>query len=268
MTRQYTSRTDRVRILILLEKKHSLSTEEFQHYFLNVHSKIVAKFAEGKDGLIKYEQLHVNQEERAFIKDMGQTVPNYDGVTLFDFESFDKFEAFFSSSEYISDIGSDIERFLHTTTALVLRLNIVPIIDPEVHVSRLSLNQISKDRATALFGFTRKEGISREEMRTHWLNSHAKVVCSETRMGREIIKYEQLHLATECPIRRLNESSMDLPNWDGLALIHAPSFQTFRHLEDVKALAKDNAKFLAPGKLWVLPVNSATIIDNSVASNI
>uniref|UniRef100_A0A0W0FJ65 EthD domain-containing protein n=1 Tax=Moniliophthora roreri TaxID=221103 RepID=A0A0W0FJ65_MONRR len=261
MATQYTSRTDRVRILILLEKKPSLSTEEFQEYFLNVHSKIFAKFAEGKEGLIKYEQLHVNQEEKALLKDMGQPVPDYDGALLLDFESFDKFEALFSSPEYISIVGSDMDRFVHTTTALVLRLNIVPIINPEEHVPKSSLNQIRKDRVAILFVFTRKEGMSLKEMKKHWF-SHANLVCNETRMGKE------LHPATDSPIKRLDaSSSTDVPDWDGFGLFHAPSFATFRHPEDGQALVEDCVKFQAPGKSLALPVNVATIIGGGVTLN-
>ncbi|KAK1220225.1 hypothetical protein PQX77_017024, partial [Marasmius sp. AFHP31] len=83
-----TLRTDRVRTVVFLKKREDITIEEFSRYWLDNHSKVLLDFARGKKGIIKYEQLHVNQAKKYRLIKMGVPVLDYDGVVLFDSESF------------------------------------------------------------------------------------------------------------------------------------------------------------------------------------
>ncbi|KAK7051483.1 hypothetical protein VNI00_004457 [Paramarasmius palmivorus] len=196
-------------------------------------------------------------------------IEGYDGVVLWDVESFDKVTEIWSSAEYFSDVVPDEEKFCDRKDAILVRLNIVSINDrsSEFPIPRTaaSLPLLQEDRARMVCIIKRKEGTTMDEMKKHWLGEHIKV-SSLTLLGKEMIKVEQNHLASPSPIVSFSEPPSDtaLPDWDGITLIDTPSFDTFLYPEDAKALGEDNAKWLAPGKLLMLPVNVATIIDNSM----
>ncbi|ESK92395.1 glyoxalase family protein [Moniliophthora roreri MCA 2997] len=265
MPARHTIRTDRVRILIFFERNPSISYEEFGQYWLHEHSKVFTRYAEGKKGLIKYEQLHINQEEKARLKDLGFPVlEGYDGVVLFDLESFDHISAIWSSPEYFSVVAPDEAKFCNRKTAIMVRLKVATIVDREkVSQTKSTSYYVREDSSRMMVVVSRKEGMSAEEFTEFALGEHARVLCEDTQMGKELIKYDQLNLVFPDPISRLDEvSSVPLPEWDGLEILDAPSFDSFLHPQDLKLYSESDAKWTVPGKCFRLPVNVATIIDN------
>ncbi|KAK7051493.1 hypothetical protein VNI00_004467 [Paramarasmius palmivorus] len=274
---QHALRTDRYRILLFIKRQPSLSYEEFSRHWLEVHSKLVIEIAKKHKGLIRYEQLHVNQSEKQQLENLGLPVLDYDGVALFDVESFETYTATVSLPEMQSLIVPDENRFFVRSTAFVLKLNIASIVDHDEDLiiaaqmgsaSSAYLKvptKLRKDRARMLLMFKRKEGMSMEEMTKYWLNEHAKVVTEDMKMGAEIIKYEQLHLAPPNPTEHyVAGSTTSLPDWDGVALIDVPSFDSFRRPGDTKILMKDQTKWQSWGEAGMFPVDVATIIDKDV----
>ncbi|EEB95459.1 hypothetical protein MPER_05572 [Moniliophthora perniciosa FA553] len=114
-----------------------------------------------------------------------------------------------------------------------------------------------------IVAFPRNEERSAEEFTKFALGERARLLCDDTQMGKELIKYDQLHLVFPDPISRLDEAaSIPLPEWDGLELLDAPSFDSFLRPQDLKLYSENDAKWTDPGKCFRLPVNVATIIDN------
>ncbi|KAK7051625.1 hypothetical protein VNI00_004604 [Paramarasmius palmivorus] len=263
---QHVFQTDRIRTLIFCKKKPSVSDEEFSRYWLEEHSRVFMKHMGGKAGLIRYQQMHVNKRESARFKDMGVPVlEGYDGVVLFDLESFDQFTEHWSSPEYLSDVVPDEEKFCDRKSAILLRVKIASVFERDGESSTAgtisSPYHILEDRVRLFYVFRRKEGMTIEEMGKHWLEERTKLSLQKTQLGKEMIGWEQMHLAFPDPIVQFDESmSNPLPQWDGVALCDAPSFNSFLHPEDIKIRAEDNEKWLAPGTLLVLPVNIAKII--------
>ncbi|KAG7100202.1 hypothetical protein E1B28_001977 [Marasmius oreades] len=266
-----TLRTDRFRFFVFVKKRADMTMEEFDRYWLEVHSKVFLKFIAGKEGLLKYEQLHVNQVEKARLKSIGVPVLDYDGVGLFDVDSFEKFAALLDEG-YIRDVVPDEEKFILREESVVVRAKIASIVDCDEDLLiaaqmasagspylKLPTN-LRKDRSRMLFTFNVMEGVDLSQV---WLRDHANVV-KATPLGQSIIKYEQLH-PTEPVSGFTDNHDAELPHWDGVALIDVPSFNLFKDPVSKRMLAEDEAKWQAPGTLSMLPIDVATIIDVDVA---
>ncbi|KAK1236159.1 hypothetical protein PQX77_000601 [Marasmius sp. AFHP31] len=268
-------RTDRVRTVVFLKKREDVTIEEFSRYWLDRHSKVLLDFARGKAGIIKYEQLHVNQAEKGRLKKMGVPVLDYDGAVLFDSESFDAMNTAFSTDDYVQKVIPDELKFIDREKCVVLRLNIASIVDNDEDLiiaaqmgsaSSAYLQpptKLRKDRSRVIFAFKAKPGA---DMSKAWLQDHAEVVKS-TPLGLSMIKYEQLHLAK--PITALvrsnsSDTTLKLPGWDGLALIDVPAFDVFQDSKTKRMLAEDEARWQVPGSMHMFPVDVATIIDMDV----
>ncbi|KAI3600731.1 conidial pigment polyketide synthase alb1 [Moniliophthora roreri] len=253
MSGKHTLRTNRFCTLVIFQKNPSLSIYESTQYLLNVHSNLVVKFMEGRDfGLVKYEQLHVNQDAKAALKTMGiQVLEDYDGAVLFEIESFDKFSALWTSPEYIADIAPDERKFALRETALFCRFSIATIFNREeaavIHAGYpgQSLTYcIRKDRVRMLFLFKHREGVTTEELERYFLE-----LCDK---GEEIIKCNLLYPAAPDAVSRIDNSSSKLvPDWDGAVLVDALSFNI---------LYEFIAGWGGKGTLHVVPVNVASII--------
>ncbi|KAK7051500.1 hypothetical protein VNI00_004474 [Paramarasmius palmivorus] len=258
-----------VRILVFFTKNPLLSDsdEEFERYRLDIHARAFAELVEDKKGkgLVRYEQLHINSEEQAKLKAWGLPVlEGYDGIDSFDFESLEQFHELWSCPEYASNVVPEEKKFMIRETALVLCLSVasLAVVNREPKNQPVSVG-IRQDRARMLFGFRRKEGMRIEEMKEHWVE-HARLACEDTRMGQEVTKYDRLIFTAPDMIKHVVESSAirPLPEWDGLAQLDAPSFEAFKHPEDAEPLNADVAKWQAVDKMFMLPVNVATIITN------
>lgn len=98
-------RKDRVRVLALLRKREDISQDEFHRYWIEVHLKVFTSIAVVKKDLTKYEQvskfdfviseanhhkLHKNHEFCEAVEKMGFSIPQWDGIALFEAESFEK----------------------------------------------------------------------------------------------------------------------------------------------------------------------------------
>ncbi|KAF9255778.1 hypothetical protein L218DRAFT_883359 [Marasmius fiardii PR-910] len=180
-----TLRTDRFRILLFIKKRPDVTREDFDRYWLEEHSKVILKFTDGKEGVLKYEQLHINQAEKARLKKIGVPVPDYDGAALFDTDSFDKFGALFGEENYAKDVIPDEEKFFIRKESVIVRTNIASIIDYDEDLvvaaqmgSAGSLylkppTKLRKDRSRMLYMFNVKKGV---DLSQAWLQDHAEVV--------------------------------------------------------------------------------------------
>ncbi|KAF9055184.1 hypothetical protein BDZ89DRAFT_937714 [Hymenopellis radicata] len=82
-------RTDRVRAIIMLKRKKGTAKEEFSKHWADVHGPLVLKSRIFTEKILKYEQLHVNDETNAVFSNLGLTTGDWDGVGYFEAKSFD-----------------------------------------------------------------------------------------------------------------------------------------------------------------------------------
>ncbi|KAK7451672.1 hypothetical protein VKT23_012349 [Stygiomarasmius scandens] len=122
-------RTDRVRTLGLITKKPSISQEEFERHWLEKHSKLVLSLDIVQKNLLKYEQLHVNEQTKSLLQSLGLTLIDCDGIGILEAESYEKLFEVFNDPEFKAVIGSDEERFLDRSKTRMIPLDFIAFID-------------------------------------------------------------------------------------------------------------------------------------------
>ena len=89
-----------------------MSETEFHAYWSGQHYKAFSSMDVVKQNLLKYEQCHQNAAQLQKFKDAGFTVPDFDGIAIFEAESYDKIMAVFTSEEYKTKAIPDEENYL------------------------------------------------------------------------------------------------------------------------------------------------------------
>ncbi|KZP06485.1 hypothetical protein FIBSPDRAFT_318082 [Athelia psychrophila] len=119
-------RTDRVRLAGFLKKKQDLTTEEFLSYWLNNHGKLFSSLDIVKKNLLKYEQCHPSATAAG---SLGRYIPlaNWDGMVIFEGESYEKIMEVFTSAEYLDTAVPDEKNFLDREATQFLALDIATI---------------------------------------------------------------------------------------------------------------------------------------------
>ncbi|THU80255.1 hypothetical protein K435DRAFT_607717, partial [Dendrothele bispora CBS 962.96] len=122
-------RTDRVRMLGLITKNPSISQEEFERHWFEQHSQLILSLDIVKKNLLKYEQLHVNQNTRILLQGLNVPLIDCDGVGVFEAESYEKIFEVFNDPEFKAIIEPDEERFLDRAKTRVIPLDFLAFID-------------------------------------------------------------------------------------------------------------------------------------------
>ncbi|EEB96068.1 hypothetical protein MPER_04860, partial [Moniliophthora perniciosa FA553] len=99
-----TLRKDRVRLVVFVKRKAGMSFEDWSNYFLKTHGPIFLNTQIAKQNLIRYEQLHVNQAAKQLFEAAGYKVPEFDGVVVFEAESYEKIVATITSEEWFREV--------------------------------------------------------------------------------------------------------------------------------------------------------------------
>lgn len=124
-------RKDRVRVLALLRKREDISQDEFHRYWIGVHLKVFTSIAVVKKDLTKYEQLHKNHEFCEAVEKMGFSIPQWDGIALFEAESFEKILAIFDDEEYKRVVIPDELKFIDRPNCMFFPVNFATIFERE-----------------------------------------------------------------------------------------------------------------------------------------
>lgn len=176
------------KVATLMKRRAGMSVEDFQRYWLDTHSKVVAS----APGLRRYVQSHTlaqgySKGERA-----------YDGISELWFESRENYQAASADRAYSEALASDEARFLDLSKKIVMPVEALVIKDGPIPESAVKNVEFVNCRS----------GIELGAFRSYWKNVHGPLA-SQIELLR---RYEQNHL-------RLEEYERgQLPPFDGLAI--------------------------------------------------
>ncbi|KAJ7475961.1 hypothetical protein FB451DRAFT_1173905 [Mycena latifolia] len=120
-------RTDRVRLVMFLRRKSTLTREEFSQYWSGTHAALFSSLEIVKTNLIKYEQAHIN--ESVLIDGMKAPMPEWDGMVIFEGESHANIFEVFQSEEFQRIIIPDAAKFLDTERSQQIPFDLLTVID-------------------------------------------------------------------------------------------------------------------------------------------
>ncbi|KAJ7761902.1 hypothetical protein DFH07DRAFT_814474 [Mycena maculata] len=123
-------RTDRVRLAILLKRNPTLTKEEFSQYWLGTHAALFSGLAIVKTNLLKYEQAHTNEPVLLQLAAaMGAPKSEWDGMAIFEAESYVKIFEIFQSEEYQKVVVPDEKHFIVRQASQALPLDLNTVLD-------------------------------------------------------------------------------------------------------------------------------------------
>ena len=107
--------TNLLKASCFLTRRPDLTYEEFQHYWTEKHTPMLAKPVEGGPKVYRYVQLYPVRDEMSSLA----TAP-YDGVAEIWFETLEDAVAQFTSEHYKTVVAKDEENFLDRSKTLFL----------------------------------------------------------------------------------------------------------------------------------------------------
>jgi len=122
-------RQDRVRLLALLKRTPSLSKEEFSKYWVETHANLLLSVPIVQKNLLKYEQAHANDAIAQNLRQAGLPISEWDGMAVFEAESYDKIMEVLRDPEYIKVVIPDGHNFLEWDKTVLLPLDLATIFD-------------------------------------------------------------------------------------------------------------------------------------------
>ncbi|KAK0489351.1 hypothetical protein IW261DRAFT_410457 [Armillaria novae-zelandiae] len=117
----------RVRVVGFLKRKPGISKEEFTRRWL-LHAELF-KSTDMSKNILKYDQMHVNDETNALLKQMGAPTCDWDGIVIMEGESFEKVLRITTDEEYERVLVPDEVGFLDREKTQVVPLNFGVFID-------------------------------------------------------------------------------------------------------------------------------------------
>lgn len=221
------------KIATLYKRRHGMSVEDFQAYWLHRHAPIASK----APGLRRYIQSHTLAQGYA----KGERV--YDGVSEMGFDSRDAWQAALDDTSWLQHLRADEAEFIDPAQRVDLPVESLVIKD----------GPIPSDAVKNIEFVTRRPGMPLEAFRTYWRDVHGPLAAQIGPLRR----YEQDRL-------RIEEYERDTPPlFDGMAVTW------FDSTADMKAGARteiyehtraDEANFLPDGHLPFIVTREYRII--------
>ncbi|KAH7886393.1 hypothetical protein F5I97DRAFT_1928243 [Phlebopus sp. FC_14] len=126
------------------------------------------------------------------------------------------------------------------------------------------MSSLRTDRVRITATFKRKEGVSKEDFESFWLNEHPKLFNSLDVVQKNILKYEQAH-ANEAVSKAIANAGLAVSPFDAMAVIEAASFEdimaVFTNDEYRKTVGVESLKYFERGG-HMFASSFATIIDH------
>ncbi|KAF9265812.1 hypothetical protein L218DRAFT_859725 [Marasmius fiardii PR-910] len=208
---------NRVRVLFFVQKKDDISFQEWSRYWSHEHAQIFIDLEITKKNILKYEQLHVNQEWKERLGQYPQVkVPDFDGIVIMEGESLEKItevsgkliQRFRSLDvwclttkvvqhpDYLDKVISDGRSKLFKLENIVHGgFDIATILEKSSKDARIKAEvggNIRKDIARVLIPLRRKKGLSQVQFDQYWLNTHAPLM-EKFLLATSVSKYEQVN---------------------------------------------------------------------------
>ncbi|KAK1227143.1 hypothetical protein PQX77_009883 [Marasmius sp. AFHP31] len=236
----------RVRMMMWFRKNSNMTFQEFSDHWRLPHTDLFLNTAAVKRNMLKYEQLHVNQEWKQKFASEGYNVPDYDGIMIAEAATMDKVLECFSNDEYNDIVLPDSFIFSDMTSAVYGAFDIANSINKEPNPPAYKV--IRTDTKRALVDFTHKNGMSYADFTTYFRNTNpAKInTLISSGVGKDVTKYEQLTISS-------TESTVPNPftpfsGWDAVAQVAGPNFQylldTSKNSQFVSLMQEDAPNFV------------------------
>jgi uncharacterized protein (TIGR02118 family) len=206
-----------VKVLTLIHRKAGMPVDEFQHYWLTRHPRIVTRLP----GVRRYVQSHVLPDTYS------KRVPVYDGMAEVWADDTDSLRAMTKSPMH-PDLIADEARFIDRAR--------MAIVVTEEHVAK----EGPTDGVKAIELFTRKSEASVEAFQQHWRDVHAPLATRVPGVRRYVAS------ATRASAYAAGRT----PSYDGAALMWFASKEALTAAAgtpEYEALVTDRTRFLAPG---------------------
>ncbi|KAJ8083451.1 hypothetical protein PM082_009325 [Marasmius tenuissimus] len=248
----------RVRMMMWFRKNSNMTFQEFSDHWRLPHTDLFLNTAAVKRNMLKYEQLHVNQEWKQKFASEGYNVPDFDGIMIAEAATMDKVLECFSNDEYNDIVLPDSFIFSDMTSAVYGAFDIANSIDKEPNPPAYKV--IRTDTKRALVDFTHKNGMSYADFTTYFRNMNpAKInTLISSGVGKDLTKYEQLTISS-------TESTVSNPftpfsGWDAVAQVAGPNFQylldTSKNSQFVSLMQQDAPNFVnTAAGFQVIPVD-------------
>ncbi|KAL0569241.1 hypothetical protein V5O48_012728 [Marasmius crinis-equi] len=273
---QHAIRTDRVRLLLFVERNPSTTFEEFVKYWREEYAPAFTSTTIAKKNLLRYEQVcrplsphkvpHVenslgleqmvlDQESKVKMQQLGAKIIECDGVAVLEGESVEKLVQLFSDEEYIEKVAPLADKAFNLKSSRYAFYHPAPIVYTK---------PASEGKGVRMLAFLkRKEGSTFEEYTRHWIDKHSYLIADFPGFRDVIGLYEQLHLIQDGV---LPGSANQEDRWDGVAFLDADSLESFaaKMMDDsfVRVRVEDENRFLEIPESQALPVFVSTLIDS------
>ncbi|KAK1223569.1 hypothetical protein PQX77_013556 [Marasmius sp. AFHP31] len=249
----------RVRMMMWFRKSPNMTFQEFSDHWRTSHAKLFLNTTAVKRNMLKYEQLHVNQEWKQKFADEGYNVPDYDGIMVAEAATMDKILECFSNDEYNDTILPDSFTFSDVTSAVYGAFDIAHSIDKEPNPPAYGV--IRTDTKRVVVDFSHKKGMSYTDFTNYFRNTEpAKInTLISSGVGKDVTLYEQLTLSS------LSQSTVSNPftamtGWDAVAEVAASGFQylldTSKNSQFISLMKQDAPNFVnTAAGFQVIPVD-------------
>ncbi|KAL0058982.1 hypothetical protein AAF712_014319 [Marasmius tenuissimus] len=214
----------RVRMMMWFRRNPNMTFQEFSDHWRLAHADLFLNTAAVKRNMLKYEQLHVNQEWKQKFASEGYNVPDYDGIMIAEAATMDKVLECFSNDEYNDTALPDSFTFSDVTSAVYGAFDIAESISKEP--SPPAFKVIRTDTKRVMVDFTHKTGMSYTDFTNYFRNTDPTKINNliSSGVGKDITLYEQLTLS-DTTKSTVSNPFTPMTGWDAAAQVAAPNFQ-------------------------------------------
>ncbi|KAJ8075275.1 hypothetical protein PM082_019611 [Marasmius tenuissimus] len=257
---------NRTRMFIYFKRNLDMTAKECSDYWRGPHAKLFLSTKSVRENLLRYEQLHVNQEWKERLLKEGFRVPDFDGVMIAEGPTMDNILTVilpsqsltqhipkphivqaFNNKEYNEIVPPDTAKYGDLDSMLTGFVNITSVINKLPSESFLpdpKHGVIRKDVQTLVGNFARKPGMNYPDFIKYWTKANTPKlvdVVRATGKDREIMGYE---LNTFDPVEPTvsNPFPSFTDKWDAVGLLSG------RSIGDVMNILKDRQVVEFTGK--------------------
>ncbi|KAJ8075274.1 hypothetical protein AAF712_015265 [Marasmius tenuissimus] len=231
--------SNRTRMLIYFQRNPNLTFSEMSDYWRVKHAPLFLSTKGVRQNILRYVQLHVNQEWKQRLSKEGFSVPDWDGVMIAEAKSIDNILTAFNNKEYNETVLPDTAKYTNTNTGLTGFVKITTVINKlpdENSLPDSKLGVIRKDVQTLVGDFNSKPGMKYPDFVKYWTKVNTPKLVSVIKSSgedKEVLDYELNTLdPTKPTIGNPFPSFTD--KWDAVAMLSS------RNIGDVEDILKNS----------------------------